>query len=59
MKGYSIFPKAPEEKSHYQMLFSIIFKTLVTEEVLPRCRDAVGAFYSLSRLANSVVIYFE
>ena len=45
IKGYSSFPKAPPFR-----LFSVICRTLVGE--VPLSRDAVGVFYSPSRLGK-------
>ena len=36
-------------------LFSVISRTLVVRGVLPLCREAVGVFYSPSRLGNSIL----
>ena len=53
IKEYSTFSKASELQRHHQIQFSVtlncIFRTLV-ESVLPLSRDAVGVFYSPSRL---------
>ena len=35
--------------------FIVISRTLVGEGVLPLCREAVGVFYSLSRLGSSAL----
>ena len=43
-KVYSTFPKASGLKSHHQMEFSVIPKTLM-ELVLLLCRDVVDVFY--------------
>ena len=53
MKGYSAFPKvATLLELHYQII--IIIRTLVGGGVLLFCREAVGVFYSPSRLCNAL-----
>ena len=51
IKGYSAFPKAP--RLEMKMKFSVMFRTLSGSGVLPLCRDAVSAVYSLSQLGCS------
>ena len=49
MKEYSAFPKVPGLEPHHR-IFSFISRTLVWG-VLLICRDAIGVFYSSSRLS--------
>ena len=52
MKGYSAFSlKLQHCWSLTIRLFCVIYRTLIGE-VLPLCRNAVGVFYSLSRLVH-------
>ena len=55
MKGHSTFFKAPELEPYHQMQFSVISRTLAGAGVLPLSRDAVGIFYSSSRLGSGGV----
>ena len=40
-------------------LFSVISRRLIMREVLPFCRDAVGEFYSSSRLSFEVLFHLS
>ena len=52
MKGYSVFPKAPALlEPHHQIVYCHIQDTR-WGVVLPLCREAVGVFYSPSRLGK-------
>ena len=55
MKGYSAFPKAPALlEPHHQIVYCHIQDTRLGG-VLPLCREAVGVFYSPSRLGNCLL----
>ena len=54
MKGYSAFPKAPALlEPHHQIVYCHIQDTHRGGGVLPLCKEAVGVFYSPSRLGKS------
>ena len=53
MKAYSAFPKAPALLEHHHQIVLCHIQDTGWERVLPHCRDAVGVFYSPSRLGWS------
>ena len=58
MKGYSTLPRYPKQEPHHEMQFTIIFRTLIVEEILHLCRDAVGIFYHL-KLSGLVYVWLQ
>ena len=55
MKIYSSFFKAPGLEFRHQIQFIVISRTLLGGgRVLPLRKDAVGIFYSLSRLSKNI-----
>ena len=51
-EGVFRIPTAHGLEPHHQMQCSVLSKTLVGEDVLPLCRDAVGVFYTPNRLGQ-------
>ena len=58
MKGCTVFPKPPALLGPHQTFVSYPGHSLVGG-VLPLCREAVGVFYSPSRLGKRVDIQFD
>ena len=57
MKGYSTFPKAPALLEPHHPIILCQSRTFIGG-VLPLCREAVGVFYSPSRLGNASMFVF-
>ena len=56
MKGYSTFPKTPALLEPYNQIVFRHNRTLIGESILPLLREAVGVFYSPSRLGHQLFL---